>query len=171
MKLHTLKGLKQARKEAGFTQEQLANRINTNIHSVQNWEQGRTLPEYATLFQLTEILGCNMDYLFGNIECRTHDLQFIHEKTGLSEKAISSLIEWNDTGLPINRINLSRLMEHPRFPEMMEYMTEYAFSRRIEKHALQNKKGEIAKGEITNEQAMFFNILRVFANIVEETIT
>ena len=33
--------------------------------------------------------------LLGNMECETHDKQFIHDKTGLSEDAINVLKEWN----------------------------------------------------------------------------
>ena len=49
--------------------------------------QGEFVIAYCTFF------GCSSDYLFGIIDCKTHDRQFIHEYTGLSEIAISKLQE------------------------------------------------------------------------------
>lgn len=133
MKLHTLAGLKKARKEEGLTQDQLAKRLNIQVQNVRNWEQGRTLPEYETLFKLMEIFDCDMDYLFGRIECRTHDKQFIHEQTGLSERAIMILqrsathdltgipFELAAQPLPSNGCTiLSSIIESPLFPMLMK---------------------------------------------------
>lgn len=47
--------------------------------------QGEYVIAYCNFF------NCSADYLFGNIECQTHSTQFIHEYTGLSENAITSL--------------------------------------------------------------------------------
>lgn len=133
MKLHTLAGLKKARKEEGLTQDQLAKRLNIQVQNVRNWEQGRTLPEYETLFKLMEIFDCDMDYLFGRIECRTHDKQFIHEQTGLSERAIMILqrsATHDLTGIPFDiaaqplppdgSAILSSIIESPVFTVLIE---------------------------------------------------
>lgn len=40
---------------------------------------------------LAEIYDCDLDYLTGRLDQKTHDLQFIHDQTGLSEKAIEKL--------------------------------------------------------------------------------
>ena len=40
---------------------------------------------------LTELYHCDLDYLTGRLDQKTHDLQFIHDQTGLSEKAIEKL--------------------------------------------------------------------------------
>ncbi len=45
--------------------------------------------EYAIAY--CKFFDCSADYLFGNIECRTHDNQFIQNETGLSEPAIEEL--------------------------------------------------------------------------------
>ena len=92
MKLYSLKdGLKRARKGAGLTQAELAEKMDVHIKTVMNWEQGIAEPSLETLMELTELYHCDLDYLTGRIDCRTHDLQFIHDQTGLSEKAIEKL--------------------------------------------------------------------------------
>ena len=104
MKLHSFKdGFKAARKKAGFTQEGFVKAFvddkqceRTSLQSVRNWEQGRATPDFKTVELLCEFFHCDMDYLFGNINCPTHDIQFIQDKTGLSEEGINKLIFYND---------------------------------------------------------------------------
>ena len=92
MILYSLKeGLKRARKEAGYTQEGLAEAFHVHIKTVMNWEQGKAEPSLGTLIELAQFYDCDLDYLTGRIDCKTHDLQFIHDQTGLSEKAIRKL--------------------------------------------------------------------------------
>ena len=92
MKLYSLKeGLKRARKEAGLTQADLAEKMGVHIKTVMNWEQGIAEPPLGTLMDLTELYHCDLDYLTGRLDQKTHDLQFIHDQTGLSEKAIEKL--------------------------------------------------------------------------------
>ena len=92
MKLYSLKeGLKRARKEAGLTQAELAEEMGVHIKTVMNWEQGIAEPPLGTLIDLTELYHCDLDYLTGRLDQKTHDLQFIHDQTGLSEKAIEKL--------------------------------------------------------------------------------
>lgn len=92
-------GLKRARrhynegksKELRITQEELADRLGVSLKTVMNWEQGQAIPSVETLMDLADIYDCDLDYLTGRIDQRTHDLQFIHDQTGLSEKAIEKL--------------------------------------------------------------------------------
>lgn len=71
--------------------------------------QGEFVIAYCTFF------GCSSDYLFGFIDCKTHDDQFIHDETGLSEIAINRLqdakafsdIVLNDPAIPF----ISKLIE------------------------------------------------------------
>lgn len=84
--------LKKLRKEKGYdTQEIFANKINRSKETIRNWEQGRNIPEIKDLLELCEFLNCDMDYLLGRIECKTHDLAFIAKETGLTEDAIDLL--------------------------------------------------------------------------------
>lgn len=84
-------GFKRARKEAGYTQKTFSEAFRVSIDTVKNWEQGRSVPEVCTIEQLCDFFKCDMDYLFNQIKCRTHDAQFICEYTGLSQEAVMLL--------------------------------------------------------------------------------
>lgn len=61
-----------------------------------NWIKGKSYPKTITdMLQLCNALNCDLDYFFTDMNCTTHDLQFIQDKTGLSENAISNLISIN----------------------------------------------------------------------------
>ena len=57
------KNLKETRKLCGYTQKQVANRLNVVESCYANWEQGRTEPNIEMLRKLGEILKVNIDDL------------------------------------------------------------------------------------------------------------
>ena len=58
------------RKQAGLSQEQLADRLGVTRQSVSKWESGTALPELVKLISLSEIFGVSLDYLTGRTEVR-----------------------------------------------------------------------------------------------------
>lgn len=84
-------GFKKARKAHGFTQQSFADKFGISVETVKNWEQGRNVPELDTIKKLCQLFECNMDYLFNNITCKTHDAQFIQNTTGLSTESINRI--------------------------------------------------------------------------------
>lgn len=108
-KIYMLEGLKAARERKGITQKGLADLLGIGTATVSSWEQGRANPPFETLMKLPEMLDCDLDYLSGRLSEPTHDIQFIHDQTGLSETAIQKLIilkKW-----PYFREPLSHLIE------------------------------------------------------------
>jgi transcriptional regulator with XRE-family HTH domain len=55
--------LREARKSAGLSPEQLAVNIGRSFYSVREWELGRVTPSVATLAALADIVGCTVDEL------------------------------------------------------------------------------------------------------------
>ena len=53
------------RKDAGFTQEQLANMIGVSAQAVSKWEKGTTMPDIMLLPIIAEVFDKDIDYLFG----------------------------------------------------------------------------------------------------------
>ena len=128
MKLYSLsEGLKRARKEAGYTQESLAQAMDVHLKTIRNWEQGVATPSLDTLMSLADRYGCDLDYLTGRIDCHTHDLQFIHDQTGLSEKAIEKLqrVAFTDRATG-NAQALSFMIEDPDFSYLLALMSQTA---------------------------------------------
>lgn len=57
--------LKASRLKSHLTQEELANRLNTDKVQISRWERGEALPRAETLIELSRILGVSVDYLLG----------------------------------------------------------------------------------------------------------
>lgn len=55
--------LSQLRRQAGYTQESLAEAMGVSRQAVSKWESGLAMPEAATLVDLADLLGCSLDAL------------------------------------------------------------------------------------------------------------
>lgn len=58
--------IKELRKSAGYSQEELAKLLNVHQTAVSQWEQGRTTPDLETVKKLAEVFGISTDFLLGN---------------------------------------------------------------------------------------------------------
>lgn len=102
MKDYSLKtGIKKARKARKLTQKEFADLMDVHVKTVMNWEQGLAKPSIDMLVQIADVLRCDMDCLFDRMDYRTHDNQWIHEKTGLSEDAAELLCLMNESDDPL----------------------------------------------------------------------
>lgn len=54
--------LSSARKAAGFTQPELAEKLGTSTRAIQHYEQGRSTPPLPKLHKLAAILGVSLSY-------------------------------------------------------------------------------------------------------------
>lgn len=80
--------LRRIRKENGLTQEQLAEKAGCKRDTINKIENNNRIPEFETIINICKVLGCSVDSLTGHDACKTHDVQGVHDYTGLSEKAI-----------------------------------------------------------------------------------
>lgn len=55
--------LQKLRKERGWSQEELANRITVSRQAVSKWELGTAVPDTDNIVQLSELFGVTTDYL------------------------------------------------------------------------------------------------------------
>ena len=60
--------LKELRKEANLTQEQLAEKLGLKYFNIGDWERGKCEPCIADLIRLAQIFRVSVDYLIGNTE-------------------------------------------------------------------------------------------------------
>ena len=51
------------RRQSGFSQEELAARLNVSRQSVSKWESGTSIPDLNKIIKLSEIFGVSTDYL------------------------------------------------------------------------------------------------------------
>ncbi len=57
------KRLNLARKQKGYTAQQMADMLHVTIRTYRNYESGTTCPSLGTLVQLADILDVTTDYL------------------------------------------------------------------------------------------------------------
>ncbi len=67
--------LSTARKDKGYTQEELSARLGVTPQAVSKWERGVGYPDLETLLYLSELLDCSTDYLLN----RDHKKQLLTE--------------------------------------------------------------------------------------------
>ena len=58
--------LSSLRKNKGYNQEQLANKLNVSPSTIGMWEQGRRQPDNETVKKLANLFGVSTDYLLDN---------------------------------------------------------------------------------------------------------
>lgn len=74
--------LKEARKNAGLSQEQFAEKLCVSRQAVTKWETGRGLPDIENMKAISGLLNVSIDYLLSDEEC---DVQELREKTDLKK--------------------------------------------------------------------------------------
>lgn len=60
--------LRQCRKNADLTQEELAEKINLTQSAINNYETGYRRPDYEILCQFADFFGVSTDYLLGRTD-------------------------------------------------------------------------------------------------------
>ena len=126
--------IKDARKAAGLTQKQLADRIHKSFSSVQKYEMSKATPPIEVLQDIAHVLGVSWITLAGSgdeplysIDCfeaaekmryspQDVDLEVkkILEKSDLIHRVIVSMDKLNERGL---RIAAERVAELTKIPE------------------------------------------------------
>ena len=114
--------IRNLRKQAGKSQEYIAEKLNVNPQAVKAWEsyhpKTRSSPKLENLLAMCDLFGCDLDYLTGRIQETTHDISFIHEYTGLSEAAIKKISSDKDKAI-------SRFIENPNFVDFINCFGDY----------------------------------------------
>lgn len=66
--------LKNLRKDAGFTQVDVANKLGISQPAYASWERGVKKPTQDNLVKIAQILNVSVDYLVGNSEVKSDEL-------------------------------------------------------------------------------------------------
>lgn len=87
MTAERIKALREAR---GWTQAELARRMNITRNGVNSWEQGLSMPSPTCLVDLAKVFSVSTDYLLGVERLKTVNV------TGLDEKDVAMLAQLAD---------------------------------------------------------------------------
>lgn len=82
--------IKELRQARGWTQADLARRLNITRNGVNSWEQGLSTPSPASLVDLARLFSVSTDYLLGVERLNTVNV------TGLDERDVAILAELAD---------------------------------------------------------------------------
>lgn len=127
MKQHNLGGTMSAlRKGKGWTQEQLASKLNVDVNKIVKWEKGESHPELDALVTLANVLEVSLDYLVTGKEAEP--------KVVFMSKA-EYCVAHNDLSM-LDKINYSQKDENNKC--LIDYIIQYdnadIFSALCQKH-------------------------------------
>lgn len=71
--------------------QEVADSIGITRVALGYYEKGERKPDIEILYRIASYYNVTTDFLLGNENCQTHDTQFIHKETGLSEQSIKSI--------------------------------------------------------------------------------
>lgn len=134
--------IKELRKRKKLTQEKLCELIGTEeedvtfgrtrLSQIENGqEQAINAMSISRLSAMCSVLGCSIGYILGEYECKTYDVQFIHDQTGLRERAINILMKevqqvskTKAVQTTILTESLSDIIESKNFPALLDSINE-----------------------------------------------
>lgn len=112
------KRLAAERKKKKWSQEDLAWKLQARPQTISNWESGRSTPSFGAMMKLADMFDCDLDYLTGRLQEKTHDIHYVHEITELSEEAINKILKEKSQ-------TVSRFIENPVFSSFIRCYGEY----------------------------------------------
>ena len=121
------------RKNHGFTQENLAEKLNVSRQAVAKWESGQAFPDIFNLIQISDLFHVTVDYLVKNQDCSV--------KCKNVETDIEKLIEFrleankNTYAAHMNRVDSTRLDSHD-YRYNKKHLREKKLFGMIEKHSM-----------------------------------
>ena len=81
--------LKELRKQAHLTQVELAKRLGIGQSSYADWERGKKKPTQDNLVKIAQVLNVSVDYLVGNSEEKSDDLDKIELLFRMNSKGLT----------------------------------------------------------------------------------
>jgi len=91
----------EARKKINLTQAELAKQVFVSAQAVGKWERGESMPDIATLSQLADIFGLDLNHFSGHVQVAEKEtpLQTHKGGDGIGSKLKDSLgLNWNMSG-------------------------------------------------------------------------
>jgi len=81
--------LKELRKQAKLTQVELAGKLGIVQSSYADWERGKKKPTQDNLVKIAQVLNVSVDYLVGNSEEKSDDLDNIELLFRMNSKGLT----------------------------------------------------------------------------------
>lgn len=127
--------LRIVRNEHGYTQEELADKMNVSQKTISSWETGRTSPKFEESRRLCELYGCTLEYLTGTKQHDSNDITVDDIMFRLKSFDVETLKKISDYAdfLIEERYKYKKIMEEKEYLEkqLQEYERQLSeFERR-----------------------------------------
>ena len=66
--------IQEARKDKGYTQEYVAEKIDKSVDILRSIENGRSVGSVETLLNICNVLNITLDYIFADLLCRKNEI-------------------------------------------------------------------------------------------------
>lgn len=101
-------------KEKGVTQTTLSDAVGITKQSISMYSNAHRVPDIDVFKKICEFFKVSADYLLGLSDVKSFDVEIkaISEKTGLSGKAVETLIGLESIETTLNKINKSQLKRY-----------------------------------------------------------
>ena len=93
--------IQQVRKQKGFTQSELADKLYVSAQAVSKWENNQASPDITMLSSLSEILGVTIDYLI-NGKKESETVLKVDEKKNIEDMIFKVKILDGETKVNVN---------------------------------------------------------------------
>ena len=115
---------KELRKSAGFTQDELANKLGIVKSTVSMYETGKRQPDFEKLEEIADLFNVNMDYLLGRSDVKSalktkSSSQKSNKKNGVWIPVLGRVA----AGIPINMV--TDIIDQEQITEEMAASGEY----------------------------------------------
>lgn len=143
--------LKTQRKRRKLSQAQLSALIQeqgggTTRENIAKWESGKSTPDVNSLIALCNALECDLTYLLGVIDTPKQEVYDIQVCTGLSEKAVSNLVELKKGEANLGIELLSKMLESKELVETLVNINRGRDTQqRLEEQTAFYEEGDIQK--------------------------
>ncbi len=77
------------------TQKEMAELLGVKPNNYNGWENGKE-PNVETMIKIANFHGVTLDYLTGRVDYRNPEYKELNSNTGLSEKAIRSIMDFRN---------------------------------------------------------------------------
>ena len=84
--------LVQLRKREGYTQEELADRLEVSRQAISRWEMGTAVPDSSNLLQISKLFKVSADYLLNDDYESDGDIPAVQENSRTLEKKYNGII-------------------------------------------------------------------------------
>lgn len=177
MENHLAENIRSYRKNLGFTQEQLAERLGVTLAAVSKWERGSSEPDLAYIMDLAEIFHVSVDALIGfSMHSTDADTEADRIEGLLVTVSARQLIGEYETALkkfPNHfRIVLGAGMTFAQIGIVYRQEAEVKRALELLKHSIelisQNRDEDLGETEIRNMIAECYASLKDYKRAIEE---